>query len=254
MKKHWIFAIGLALVVAVVGLVSCSPGNTVVPTEIQGINISNQQNGIWVTGQGKVTVVPDIATLRLGIKAQEESVAQAQSQAAEAMKNVMSALTENGVAIKDIRTQDFSIRQVTRWDEDKREEVAIGYMVTNMVVAKIRNIDEIGAVIDGVAEAGGDLTRIDSIAFTIDDSSEYYDEARQKAMADARTKAEQIAELAGVNLGKPTYIYEGLHIPTPRYAPVPVMGFAEVGLAVETPISAGEMEISLRLQVTYAIR
>ncbi|MFC1915064.1 SIMPL domain-containing protein, partial [Chloroflexota bacterium] len=136
MKKHWIFAIGLALVVAAVGLVSCSPGNTVIPTEIQGINISNQQNGIWVTGQGKVTAVPDIATLRLGIEAQEESVAQAQSQASEAMDNVMSALTKNGVADKDIQTQYFGIRQVTRWDRDKEEEVAIGYMVTNMVVAK----------------------------------------------------------------------------------------------------------------------
>jgi len=254
MKKHWILAIGLALVVAVIGLVSCSPGNTVIPTEIQGINISNQQNGIWVTGQGKVTAVPDIATLRLGINAQEESVAQAQSQATEAMDNVMSALTENGVANKDIQTQYFNIRQVTRWDKDKEKEVVTGYRVTNMVVAKIRDIDEVGAVIDAVAEAGGDLTRIDSIAFSIDDSSEYYEEARQKAMADARTKAEQIAELADVNLGKPTYIYEGLQFPTPRYAPMPAMDYAEAGAAVKTPISAGEMEISLNLQVAYAIR
>ncbi|MFC1914708.1 SIMPL domain-containing protein [Chloroflexota bacterium] len=102
-------------------------------------------------------------------------------------------------------------------------------------------------------EAGGDLIRIDSIAFTIDDSSEYYEEARQKAMADARSKAEQLAELADVNLGKPTYIYEGLQIPTPRYASAPEMDGAP-GYAVETPISAGEMEISLSLQVAYAIR
>ena len=253
MKKHWTLAVGLALVVAIVGLVSCSPGDTVVPAEIKGINISNQQEGIWVTGQGKVTAVPDIAILRLGIEAQEESVAQAQSQAAEAMDSVMTALTENGVANKDIQTQYFSIRQVTRWDRDKEEEVVIGYRVTNMVVAKIRDIDKVGAVIDAVAEAGGDLTRIDSVAFTVDDSSEYYEEARQKAMADARAKAEQLAELADVRLGKPTYIYEGLQAPTPRYAPVPAMEYVEEGVIVETPISPGEMEISLSLQVAYAI-
>ncbi|MFC2047042.1 SIMPL domain-containing protein [Chloroflexota bacterium] len=254
MKKHWILAMGFALMVTVVGLVSCGPGNTVVPAEIQGINISNQQNGIWVTGQGKVTTVPDIATLRLGIEAQEENVAQAQGQAAEAMDRVMTALTDNGVAEKDIQAQYFNIHQVTRWDGAKEEEIVVGYRVNHMVRVKIRNVDKTGAIIDTVAEAGGDLTRIDSISFSVDDPSDYYEEVRQKAMADARTKAEQIAELADVNLGEPTYIYEGLQVPTPRYAPVPLIDFAEAGAAVETPISAGEMEIILSLQVAYAIR
>jgi len=157
-----------------------------------------------------------------------------------------------GVERKDIQTQYFSIRQVTRWDRDKEEEVVIGYRVTNMVVVKIRDMDEVGTVIDAVAEAGGDFTRIDSIDFSVDDPSGYYEEARQKAMADAKYKAEQLAELADVSLGKPTYIYEGIQVPTPRYAPVPGIEYAEEGV-VETAISPGEMEISLSLQVAYAI-
>ncbi len=248
-KKNWLLAISLALVLAIVGLVSCSPGNTV-PVEIEGLNISNQQEGIWVSGQGAVTVTPDIATLRLGVDVQAASVAAAQSQAAEAMDEVMTALTDNGVAEKDIQTQHFSIYPVTRWDKDDEEQVIVGYRVTNTVSAKIREIDKAGTIIDAVAAAGGDLTRIDSIDFSVDDPSAYYEEAREKAMADAEAKAEQLAELAGGRLGKATYISESSFAPPPIYRGEI---YEEAAMAVETPISPGEMEISLTVQVAYAI-
>ena len=251
MRKYWLLGVGLALVLAIVGLAGCGAGTTTLG-EIQELNLSSQQAGIWVTGQGKVTAVPDIATLRLGIEAEEASVAEAQTQASEAMEGVMTALTENGVAEKDIQTQYFSIRRITKWDRVKEEEVVTGYRVTNMVTAKIRDMDKAGSIIDAVAKAGGDLTRIDNISFSVDDPSEYYEEARQKAMVDAKAKGEQLAELAGVTLGKPTYISEGMQVPTPRYAAVPGMEYAEE-VVVETQISPGEMEISLTVQVAYAI-
>ena len=248
MKKNWLLVISLALVLTIVGLCSCSPGYTSLGT----VNFTSQQEGISVTGQGKVSAVPDIVSLRLGVEAQAASVAEAQTQAAEAMDKVMAALTDNGVAEKDIQTQYFSIRRVTKWDREKEEEVVIGYRVTNMVTAKIRDIDKAGAIIDAVAEAGGDLTRISSIGFSIDDPSAYYEEAREKAMADAKAKAEQLAELADVTLGKPTYISESTYVP-----PVirgAVYEEAMPAPAVETSISPGEMEISLTVQVGYAIR
>jgi len=249
-KKKWLLIIGLILMLAIVSLACCSPDRSVLG-EIEELNISSQQEGILVTGQGKVTAVPDIATLRLGIEVQAATVAEAQSQAIEAMDEVMAALTDNGVAEKDIQTQYFSIRQVTKWDRDKEEEIVIGYRVTNKVNAKIREIDKAGSIIDAVAEAGGDLTRIDSIDFSVDDPSAYYEEARQEATAKARDKAEQLAELAGVTLGKPIYISEGIQVP-PITRGV-VYEEALVAPAPETPISPGEMEISLTVQVAYAI-
>jgi len=81
------------------------------------INVGSQQTGIWVNGQGKVTVTPDIARLSLGVSAQTTTVAEAQSQAAAAMTRVMAALTGAGIAAKDIQTQNYSIQQVTRWDD-----------------------------------------------------------------------------------------------------------------------------------------
>ena len=245
MKRGWFLAIGLALVLTTVLLSGCSKTTT-----LGGVTLG-QQEGIWVTGTGKVTVVPDITTLSLGIKAQEVSVAEAQSKATEAMNKVMNALDENGVAEKDIQTRHFSIYQVTRWDDIKREEVVVGYRVTNIVTAKIRDMDKTGIIIDAVAKAGGDFTRINSIAFSVDDPSAYHEEAREKAMADAKAKAEQLARLAGVKLGKPTYISEGIQVPPiyPRavYEGVPAP-------AAPPPISPGETEISLTIQVIYAIR
>jgi len=246
MKKGWFSAIGLTLVLTMVFLSGC----TTTAALPKGI-FSTQQEGIWVSGTGKVLAVPDIATLWLGIEAQEVSVAEAQAKATEAMNKVMDALSENGVAEKDIQTQRFSIHQVTRWDDIKQEEIVIGYRVSNMVTAKIRDIDKAGIIIDAVAQAGGDLTRIDSIAFSVDDPSAYYEEAREKAMEDAEAKAKQLAKLAGVTLGKPTYISEAIQVP-PIY-PERVYMEAAIPAPAPPPISPGEMEISLTVQVAYVI-
>ena len=260
MKKKWLWAIGLALVIPIVALSGCyagipgpgSPRWANVPSSLE-FNLGNQQAGIWVTGEGKVMAVPDIATLRLGIEAQEATVAEAQTQASEAMDRVKAALIDNEVADRDIQTQYFSIHKVTRWDETKNQEIVIGYRVSNMVTAKIRDIDNAGSIIDAVVKAGGDLTRIDSISFSIDDPSAYFGEAREKAMADAEAKAEQMASLAGVRLGKPTYISESGYLPPPIY---PRVAYEEVPMpapAPPPPISPGEMEITLTVQIAYAI-
>jgi len=252
MKRNLLLAIGLALVVIAVGVAGCS-GYIVPDTQNggSGIIFSQQNIGIWVTGEGSVTVVPDVAILSLGVEAQATTIAEAQRQAALAMDAIMTELEEHGIAQEDIKTQYYSIYQVRRWDNGK--EVIIGYRVTNMVTVKIRDVDDTGVIIDAVAEAGGDYTRINSISFTVDNPSDYYEEAREKAMADAEAKAKQLADLAGVDLGKPTFISEGtISLPVPRDF------FREAGAPVPapapiTPISPGETEIRLTVQVAYSI-
>ena len=247
-KKIWFLVIGLALMIIMVFLSSCTTDST---PNLGGI-FSTQQEGVWVSGTGKVTVVPDIATLRLGIQSQEMSVAAAQSNATEAMNRVMDALADNGVAEKDIQTQFFSIQRVTRWDNVKQEEVVLGYRVSNIVTAKIRDIDKTGTIIDAVATAGGDLTRIDSINFSVEDPSAYHEEAREKAMEDAEDKARQLTGLAGVTLGRPTFITESTPFAPPIYQRADFEG-APAPAAAPPPISPGEMEISLTVQVIYTI-
>jgi hypothetical protein len=109
-----------------------------------------------------------------------------------------------------------------------------------------------------VTGPGGDLIRIDSINFSVDDPSIYYKEAREKAMTDAKDRAEHLAELAGLTLGKPTYISEGaqtsvyrdvyyeMAVPTTPASPAPV-------IEMPAAISPGELEVSLTVQVAYSI-
>jgi len=249
-KKRWLLVLGLVLILGIIGLSGCDSSGGV-SGQVAGLNLNGQQEGIFVSGSGKSTAVPDIATLRLGIEAQETTVAEAQAQAATAMDKVMNSLTANGVAKKDIQTQFFNISRVTRWDDKNQKEVVIGYRVSNVVTAKIRNIDKAGGIIDAVAIAGGDLTRIDGISFSVDDPSSYYTEARKLAVADAKAKANQLAQAAGVTLGKATYISENTYTP-PIAAP---FAFEAKALAApETPISAGEMEITTTVQMTFDIK
>jgi len=253
-KRSLLLAIGLLLIVITAGAVGCygdfsfPEGTTALP-ESGDIIFNQQSTGIWVTGEGEISVVPDVANLSLGIEAQKETVAEAQQQAAESMEAVMTVLDDYGIAEKDIKTQYFSIYPVRRWENDK--EILIGYRVSNMVRVKIREVDNTGVIIDAVAEAGGDYTKINSISFTVDDPTAYYEEVRERAMSDAKDKAGQLAKLAGVDLGKPTYISEGaVYLPVTRdyykgeAAPVP---------APTTPISPGETEVRLTVQVVYSI-
>ena len=254
MKQSWFIIVILSMVLVVVCISGCGASGAIPRGGADNLqlNLNSQQQGIWVSGQGKVSGVPDIANLQLGIEAQEASVAAAQSQAAEAMDKVMTALADNDVAKKDIQTRYFNISRVTRWDDDTQREVVIGYRVTNTVTARIRDIEKAGTIIDAVALAGGDLTRIDSIYFSIDDPTPYQKEARDEAMADAKNKAEQLASLAGVKLGKPSYISESFYVPSSYRYDVPMME-AGKSSAPSTIISPGEMDITLNVQVTYAI-
>ena len=249
MKKIWLAAIGVVLVIGVVALGGCS-GGVDGTLELKG-QLNSQQEGIWVNGEGKVTAVPDVAILRLGIEAQEASVAQAQDKAKVAMNDVMEALKDEGVKDEDIQTQFFNIHRVTRWDSDRQQEIVLGYRVTNVVTAKIRDVAQAGIVIDVVAVAGGDLTRIDGISFTVDDPTPYQEQARELAVADAAVKAKTLADTADVKLGKPTYISESSYIPGPIYRGG-MTAMAEAA-PMETPISPGEMEITIGVQMTYAI-
>jgi len=241
MKKGLLLVIGLVLAVSLL-LVGCETQET---TGASG----SQQTGVWVSGTGKVTAVPDVAILSLGVEAQEKTVKAAQSEASSAMNAVGDALKTNGVADKDIQTQWYSISPVTKWDDKTNEQITTGYSVTNMVTIKIRDITKAGTIIDAVADAGGNLTRINGISFTMNDPTAYNNQAREKAMQDAAAKAEQMATLAGITLGKPIYISEtNSYIPTPYY----LKDYA-AGSSASTLISAGELDITLTVQVGYAI-
>ena len=207
-------------------------------------NISQQNFGLWVTGTGKMTLVPDIAQINIGVETQADTVAIAQQQAANAMETVMAALRNAGVDQKDIVTTYYNIYPVYRYD--KTETILTGYRVTNSLNVKVRSINNTGKVIDDTVSAGGDAIRINGISFSVDKPEQYANDLRKLAIADADARAKDLANLAKVKLGKPTYISESGGSVPPIYT---VRDEAVAG----TTISTGEIEISMTVQMVYAI-
>ena len=248
MKKGIIVAVGIALVLVTVGVAGC---DNYFGSEETGLvkSISSQQDiGIWVTGVGKVAVVPDVAVLSLGVEAQAATVTEAQQQATGAMNAIMSVLDSYGIDEKDIKTQQYSIQPVREWRDD--QYILVGYRVINTISVKVRDTDDTGSIIDDAVAAGGDYTIINSISFTVDEPEAYYEDVRAEAMADAKGKAEQLAELGGVKLGNPIYIAEyGGYAPTAVYYDIREDGGSEL----TTDISPGETEIQMTVQVVYSI-
>ena len=252
MKKIWLAIIGVVLLLGVVGLAGCGSNGVNGTLELKG-NLYGQQEGIWVSGEGKVYATPDMAILTLGIESQETTVAEAQIKAAEAMSEVIAALKDSGVAEKDIQTRYFSIDKVVKWDDRTNEQIVTGFRVTNTVTAKVRDVEEAGAVIDAVVAAGGDLTRVDGISFTVEDPTPYYEQARAKAVADAKAKARQMADLTGVKLGRVTYTSESSYMPMNNYYSEKVLAIPSPTIDMGTSVSPGELEITTNIQIAYEI-
>lgn len=218
----------------------CSTETKVLPSE-------REASGITVSGSGEVSGEPDVAVLSLGVDARADSVGQAREQAANSMNAMLDALKEGGVDEKDIQTTRFDVQPVYDFSNNKQE--LIGFTVSNIVTAKIRQIDDTGDLIDAAVAAGGDLARVDSLTFTIDDPSTLEQEARREAMAEARSKAETLAEAGGITLGDPISISE-----TGGPQPIPFSG-ADFALAEQasTPIQVGELDVTVTVQVVYGV-
>ena len=227
----------------------------------QGASPDGSPSGIWVTGQSSISLEPDLAILDIGVESLETTVAEARVEAVQAMDAMLAVLANWGVEDKDIQTRSLTIRpqydymEVIKEGVRTSEQVLTGYRVRNTASVKLRNLDDVGPIIDEVADAGGNSTRIDGIRFTVEETEPFEDRLRQEAVADAQAKAQRFAELTGVSLGDLVFITEiGGGVPV-------VGGFAEesglrMALAAQpaTSVSGGELELQMAVQAVFAIR
>ncbi|MEJ2209316.1 MAG: SIMPL domain-containing protein, partial [Anaerolineae bacterium] len=157
---------------------------------------------ITVVGQGSTRVEPDIARVTVGVETSAATIAEAVDENQGQMDSVLAALREAGIADKDLQTTNFSIsldrypETVVRSDEGQSQPV---YRVSNMVNVTIRDLEQVGAVLDAVIGAGAN--NIWGVSFTIEDPTEAQAEARADAVTNARERAQALAELSGVDLG-----------------------------------------------------
>lgn len=204
--------------------------------------------GISISGQGTAVADPDIASLSIGLSTLADTARGARDDAASRMSDLIESLEENGIAEEDFHTSQFSINPEIDFRRDG-EQVIRGYRVTSLLSITVRDLDRVGEVIDDAVDAVGNDIRVQGVTFSIEDAAALQSEARALAMADAGAKAEQLAELAGVDLGKPIAISES------SGGGMPPVFFEAAGAAdlAQTPISPGQLEITVTVQVTYAI-
>ncbi|UQA61638.1 SIMPL domain-containing protein [Polyangium aurulentum] len=265
------------LVPAALGLVGCaaepSGSSAMAPHEVV--------RSITVVGRGEATGKPDIARTSLGVEASAATVEEALNQTNAQMTRIMDAVKKVGVAEKDIKTANFSI-QVERPFQPPQPmpmpEPMPGpakatkggaaasppppappslppatYRVSNQVEITIREVDKASRVLQAAVNAGANS--VWNVSFAIDDTKALEAEARDKAVADARTRAEALARLSGMKLGPVISVSEVI-----GRGPVPQMPMfrGDVAMAAKMgggapPLEGGEMMFGTSIEVVFGL-
>ena len=203
-----------------------------------------------VDGDGKVTLVPDMATISIGVHSENKNATEAVASNNSKSQAVVTALKSFGIADKDIRTRNFSIFPRQEWSKDG-ERLGITYVVDNTVVVTVRDLDKIGKILDEAIKAGAN--NIGGISFDVTDRESAYQKALAAAVENARARAEAIAKAAGVSIDKVQSIDSYVNA-----SPVPVMrSYAkdmEASAANEVPISAGSMDITVTVHIVFILQ
>jgi hypothetical protein len=204
---------------------------------------------IVVPGSGRVSVVPDVADLRLGVAVARPKVDAARSEAASVMDSILSAVDGAGVYRRDVRTTLLSIQP--RYDyRDGRPPTLTGYELANVVEITIRDLARLGDVVDAALAAGA--TSMDGLMFRLADPASAEREARRLAMADARSRAEVLAAESGLQIDGVSDIVEGGSARPPM--PFPKAERMMVAGDAATPVEAGAFEIAVGVTVTFRAR
>jgi uncharacterized protein len=202
---------------------------------------------ISVTGEASISVPPDLASVDAGVATDAKSAREASEANNVAMGKVMAALKTANIDPKDIQTSRLSLQPQYAPNRSGPSPI-VGYRASNRVTVRIRDVSKVAGVIDTLVGAG--TNDIGNVNFEVSQASKLLDDAREKAVADARRKAEIYAKAAGVTLGAPLGISE-------EGAPQPVFRAkmaAPMAAAAPTPIAQGEETLSVSVAVTWAIK
>jgi uncharacterized protein YggE len=201
-------AVAAVAVIALSGRASEDAGATVPPDPTPSttpVEATTGDGTITVNGHGTVTVVPDTADLSAGVQAQADTATAALDTVATGSQELVATLEDAGIAAEDVQTSGLSLWP-TYGDDGQR---ITGYQASTSVTATIRDIDQVGAVVDALKGSVGEELTLNGITFSYDDPEAVLQEARAGAIANATVRAEQYAAAAGVEVGDIVRIIEG---------------------------------------------
>lgn len=219
-----------------------------IPFEVNSIT-TTKSDTFNVSGQGKVTAIPDLAVVNVGVTANGQTVKEAQDKLNSNINQVTDAIKKLGIDAKDIQTSSYNINPV-RGDFSTGPSKITGYEANTNLSIKVRQIEKANSVID-TATANG-ANQIGRVQFEISDKSKLENEARERAVAEAKKKAEDAARIAGFRLGKIINYSEDF-----MGGPIPMPLRAEIAADKITPptqVEPGSSEVVVNVILSFEIR
>ena len=231
-------------------LVGIIAGPIIANNHVQGVDTTGTtpEHTVTVSGMGDVSVAPDVADVILGVSVTMPTAKDARAAAATSMTAVLAAVKKDGVADKDIVTTNVSLNPVYDYSAASSAPRLTGYQYANTIKVTVRDLTVVPSVLDDSVAAGA--TTVQGISFRLDNPKPIEAQARQMAMADARTKADALAQAAGVTVkGVATISEVSVSSPITYYAPT--AGVAKD--SVSTPIQTGTTDVTIQVNVSYVI-
>lgn len=238
--KHWKIALAGALLAAPAAL----PAQAVAVPALTGTRLD-------ISATGEVTRVPDLAIISAGVQTLRPTATAAIEENATRMERVRAALKRAGIDDKDIQTSTINLNPEYRYAENQPPTLT-GYRATNTVNIKFRDLKRTGAILDALVREGAN--QINGPSLTIDKPEAAYDEARVKAIANGRARAELYARALGMQVVRLLSVSEGgaIHMPPP--APYAADAIMVTGSRAKTEIDLGTQNLTTSVSMSFELR
>jgi uncharacterized protein YggE len=230
---------------AVLGFVACTP----TPTAYVNAG-ETRMPSLDVTATGKVSTAPDRATVSAGVVTEGKTAREAMMANATKMNSVFEGLKAAGIAEKNIQTSQLSLQPRYNY-KDRQTPKIDGYEARNNVTAKSEDLQSVGAMLDALVKAG--VNNIGGVQFSVENPDAALNEARSKAIKNAREKAQNMAEAAGVTLGRLMNMSEINTGNQPRPVMMQASYRSEAMDSSPTPIAGGEQSLQVTVNLSYTI-
>lgn len=238
-----VFGIGIMALLVIVGLASKSSIVLAAPNRAD----APSQRVITVSGTGRVTTPPDQATLTIGVQITAPTLAEATQQASANMTRVLDAIKAQGIDPKEIQTSLYNVTPITNHKQGQTPQIT-GYQVMNVVTVTVKNLDNVGKVLDAGMSAGANY--LGGVNFSVADRTSYETNARTAAVQNATQKAQTLAQAAGVKLGSVLAIHETTSYIQP---PMPRAVALVADSATAGPVESGSLQISVNVEMRFEI-
>lgn len=210
----------------------------------------NSQNTITISAEGKVEAAPDLVTLSATVNSRGSTAAAAQSANTAKSDKVIEFIKSKGITGGDVRTSDYNVYPMYEYRDGAN--IITGYTANQTLTVKIRNFDTVAEMLDGLVKSGAD--QITGVYYSIENPDDVRQQAREKALSNAKEKAERLAKAAGVRLGKLVSFSENSigGGPIPYYSKEMAAGMG--GDVANSRLEPGTQDIEAQISVIYEIK